>query len=302
MISHKGPSLNMYFGQVFELYMGKIPRQYLKSALVFVVRPVAMRWRSRPLPLPVSKSTRTQSSGIPLPKFSLSETSSLWRRGSFFVLPPSSVLLTIATSFSLIHCLNPADAATSPSSKASQDSLRIEAAHVIASLSYGPSLSAHPTATPERHLTHCYLGSEEALGTLLRANAHHAIFYAISHFTKADPPLLRAAFSRALRALAASIADVVGPSLWGLKQDNSIVRNEAQQALQYFFQVRPSILHSFQLVDYICYRLKPSTSIFHSSSYQPLQLLRPLFHLLFSRWPHPQHKCSRALLERLSID
>jgi hypothetical protein len=119
--------------------------------------------------------------------------------------------------------------------------LRIEAAHVIASLSYGLSLIY---LTVAGHL-HRYLGSEEALSTLLRANTHHAILYAISNFTKADPPLLRAAFSRALRALAASIADIVGPSLWGLKQDNSIVRNDAQQALQYFFQVRPSILHLF---------------------------------------------------------
>ena len=46
-------------------------------------------------------------------------------------------------------------------------------------------------------------------------NTHHAILYAISHFTKADPLLLHAAFSRALRALSASIADIVGPSLWG---------------------------------------------------------------------------------------
>ena len=98
---------------------------------------------------------------------------------------------------------------------------------------------------------HRYLGSEEALSTLLRANTHHAILYAISHFTKADPPLLRAAFSRALRALAASIADIVGPSLWSLKQDNSIVRNDAQQALQYFFQVRPSIPSFIHLVNYV---------------------------------------------------
>jgi hypothetical protein len=154
---------------------------------------------------------------------------------------------------------------------------------------------------------HRYLGSEEALSTLLRANTHHAILYAISHFTKADSPLLRAAFSRALRALAASIADIVGPSLWGLKQDNSIVRNDAQQALQYFFQVRPSILHLFSsLITFIrCYRLKPSISTFHSSSYhllQLLQLLKFLFRLHFSQWQHPQHKCSRALLEQLFID
>ena len=140
---------------------------------------------------------------------------------------------------SLIDCLNPADTSSSPSLKASQDALRIEAAHVIASLSYGLSHRIIFSLSPNPRY---YLGSEEALSTLLRANTHHAIFYAISHFTKADPPILRAAFSRALRALAASIADIVGPSLWGLKRDNSIVRNDAQQALQYFFQVR--FLHS----------------------------------------------------------
>ncbi|KDR69187.1 hypothetical protein GALMADRAFT_160499 [Galerina marginata CBS 339.88] len=112
----------------------------------------------------------------------------------------------------LIDCLNPTEI---PVEKASQDALRIEAAHVIASLSYG---------------------SEEALGTLLRANTHRAFLYAISRFTAADPPSLRSAFSRALRALASSIADVVGPSLWGLRPDNSIIRNEAQQALGYLLQ------------------------------------------------------------------
>ena len=111
----------------------------------------------------------------------------------------------------------------------------LEAAHVIASLSYGLSLNP---SHGDRQLTRRYLGSEEALCTLLRANTHRAIFYAISHFTKADPPLLRAAFSRALRALAASIAFVVGPSLWCLKQDSSIVRIEADEALEYFFRVR----------------------------------------------------------------
>jgi hypothetical protein len=70
--------------------------------------------------------------------------------------------------------------------------------------------------------------------------------------------------------------------LWGLKQDNSIVRNEAQQALQYFFQVWPSILHLFNSLIH-CFRLKPLISTFLSFSYQPLQLLKPLFRLLFSR-------------------
>ena len=49
-----------------------------------------------------------------------------------------------------------------------------------------------------------------------------------------------------------------------MKQDNSIVRNDAQKALQYFFQVRPSILQlSSLLITFIrCY--KPSISTFHS--------------------------------------
>ncbi|KAJ3492991.1 hypothetical protein NLJ89_g11120 [Agrocybe chaxingu] len=118
----------------------------------------------------------------------------------------------------LIDCLNPPndDVPPSPSSKSAQDLLRIEAAHVVASLSYG---------------------SEEALGTLLRANTHHALLYAVSRFTKADGVALRAAFSRALRTLASSLAEVVGPSLWGLRPETSIIRSEAQQALDQIFLI-----------------------------------------------------------------
>ena len=111
----------------------------------------------------------------------------------------------------------------------------------------------------------------------------------------------------ALRSLAASIANVVGPSLWRTKQDNSIVRNDAQQSLHYFFQVQPSILHLFGLlITFIrCYRLKPSISTFHSFSYhllQFVQLLKFLFRLLFSQWQHPRHKCFQSLLEQFFID
>ena len=209
--------------------------------------------------------------------------SSLWQREPFFFVLPTSVLLTpwvlvllTASTLQTLHRHRP------------QKHLR------MLCVSKQPMLSLlyHTVCCLWiiLQLTGClhpfFSGSEEALSTLLRANTHHAIFYAISHFTKADPPLLRAAFSRALRALAASIADIVGPSLWGLKQDNSIVRNDAQQALQYFFQVRPSILRLFSsLITFMrCYRLKPSISTFHSSSYQPLQPLqplKPLFRLLF---------------------
>ncbi|KAF9530698.1 armadillo-type protein [Crepidotus variabilis] len=114
----------------------------------------------------------------------------------------------------LISCLNPESLPFS-GAKGAQESLRIEAAHVVASLSYG---------------------SEEALGVLLRGNAHHAFFYAISRLTETDPPALRAAFSRALRAFISSLADNVGPSLWGLKPETSSIRSEAEEALSQHFQ------------------------------------------------------------------
>ena len=101
-------------------------------------------------------------------------------------------------------------------------------------------------------------GSEEALGTLLRQNTLHALLYAISHFnittmptlssptthppiatgSAPDTPVLRAAFSRALRALASSVADVVGPSSMGLKPDKSTIREEAGRALSGLFEAR----------------------------------------------------------------
>jgi len=92
-----------------------------------------------------------------------------------------------------------------------------------------------------------HVGSEEALAILLRANAHHAFLFAISRFTRTDPLALRAAFSRALRALASSLADVVGPSLWGLKPESSLIKSEAREALEYLFQVcnQAAVMASF---------------------------------------------------------
>ena len=145
----------------------------------------------------------------------------------------SSVLLTASTRQTLYH-------------RRLQMTLYVSKQPMLSPLYHMVCLSIIIQCHP--HLPRYLIGSEEALSTLLRANTHHAIFYAISHFTKTDSPLLRAAFSRALRALATSIADIVGPSLWGLKKDNSIVRNDAQQALQYFFQVRPLDPSFIQLV------------------------------------------------------
>ncbi|KAI0723864.1 ARM repeat-containing protein [Cerioporus squamosus] len=118
----------------------------------------------------------------------------------------------------LVECIN--DPPTSPGEpEGSKTSLRIEAAHILASLSYG---------------------SPDALRTLLRLNASQALLYAVSTFQPTDSIPLKAAITRALRALAAAIADTVGPSQWGLSPAVSDLRPEAKAALDYFFQ--PEIL------------------------------------------------------------
>jgi hypothetical protein len=82
-----------------------------------------------------------------------------------------------------------------------------------------------------------FLGSPQALRSLLHANAHQAFLYAISRFDPSEPTATKAAFARALRAIAAACAELVGPSQWGLRDDSSPVREEAKLALDYFFQV-----------------------------------------------------------------
>ncbi|KAJ3517675.1 hypothetical protein NLJ89_g351 [Agrocybe chaxingu] len=80
-----------------------------------------------------------------------------------------------------------------------------------------PFLSLYPPLLP---------GSKEALGTLLRANIHHALLYAALRFTKADGVAMCAAFSRA-----------------GLRPEMSMIRGEAQQALEQTFQCLGNSLH-----------------------------------------------------------
>jgi hypothetical protein len=86
-------------------------------------------------------------------------------------------------------------------------------------------------------------GSPEALRSLLHANAHQAFLYAISRFDPSEPTATKAAFARALRAIAVACAELVGPSQWGLRDDSSPVREDAKLALDYFFQVI-SLCHS----------------------------------------------------------
>ncbi|KAF8065401.1 armadillo-type protein [Lyophyllum atratum] len=137
----------------------------------------------------------------------------------------------------LIDCLNYPKTPTPHDPRASPNDIRIEAAHVIASLSYG---------------------SDEALLSLLRANAPRAFLYAIAHFTPDDPPALRSAFARALRALTVSIADVVGPSQWGLGPGSSIAKDDAKDALEFLFQL--------DTLDTLLPLLSPSPSPTPSSS------------------------------------
>lgn len=108
----------------------------------------------------------------------------------------------------LVQSLNNPPPSLDPQS--SQDDIRVEVAHIIASLSYG---------------------SDRALTTLIHANALGALLLAISNFRPAEQPSLRAAFARALRALGVAIADIVGPALWGLRPDDSEVKGDAKQAL-----------------------------------------------------------------------
>ncbi|KAH9071040.1 ARM repeat-containing protein [Lactarius deliciosus] len=118
------------------------------------------------------------------------------------------------TSSFLVKCLNAPE--QFEEAAGSQDDIRVEAAQVITSLSYG---------------------SPEALRGLLHANAHQAFLYAISRFGPSEPVPIKAAFARALRAIAAACAELVGPSQWGLGNDSSPVRDDAKLALEYFFQL-----------------------------------------------------------------
>ncbi|KAF8209205.1 ARM repeat-containing protein [Mycena galopus ATCC 62051] len=123
----------------------------------------------------------------------------------------------------LVQCLNDPPLTDPP-----EEDLRIEAAHVIASISYG---------------------SEAVLGTLLRCDAPRAFLYAISKFGPDDTAALRSAFARGLRALAIAIADTVGPSQWGLREERAAIKNDAEAALEYLFEAESLDLYLPLLAD-----------------------------------------------------
>lgn len=127
--------------------------------------------------------------------------------------------LALAQDTALIHllvnCLKPPPTSYADT-QGSHDDIRIESAHVIASISYG---------------------SEVALVSLIRANVLHAFLLALSNIKPHDPVQLKSALARGLRVLATAIAEVVGPSQLGLKTWSPDLRSEATVALSYLFEV-----------------------------------------------------------------
>ncbi|KAG1827372.1 armadillo-type protein [Suillus subaureus] len=122
--------------------------------------------------------------------------------------------LALAQDTALIHSL--VNCLTSyTDTQGSHDDIRIETAHVIASISYG---------------------SEVALVSLIRANALHAFLFALSNMKPHDPVQLKSALARGLRVLSTAIAEVVGPSQLGLRTWNPDLRSEAKVALSYLFE------------------------------------------------------------------
>ncbi|KAF8498328.1 ARM repeat-containing protein [Gautieria morchelliformis] len=113
----------------------------------------------------------------------------------------------------IVEHLNPRHASQSLSSS---EEGRIEAAHIVSSLSYG---------------------SREALKSLLTARLHHVLIYSLSIIQPSDSDGLVSALTRALKAFSTALADIVGPPLWGLHVEHAELKPDAVAALEEIFQV-----------------------------------------------------------------
>ena len=71
---------------------------------------------------------------------------------------------------------------------------------------------------------------------LLEAGAANALLNALASLSSHDPLPLNLALARALRALCVATADLAGPALWGLSENNDL-GNDANAALDFVFQV-----------------------------------------------------------------
>ncbi|TFL04249.1 armadillo-type protein [Pterulicium gracile] len=113
----------------------------------------------------------------------------------------------------LVQCINqPKDERISNP----KEDIRVEAAHVIASLAYG---------------------SDEALASLVRSNALEGLLYALSRLALVDKAVLEPPFLRALKTLTTALADASGSSQYGLRQHTSAIRQEAEEAVDNLFQL-----------------------------------------------------------------
>jgi armadillo repeat-containing protein 8 len=110
---------------------------------------------------------------------------------------------------SLVHCLNNVETIAVP------EDIRLEAATIISSLSYG---------------------SEKALTTLLRTNALGDVMYALSRMDSSTSPV-KVALVRAMKSIANALAEIVGPQLWWLGPDRSSLRQDAADSLSFLFDV-----------------------------------------------------------------
>ncbi|TEB27615.1 hypothetical protein FA13DRAFT_1776418 [Coprinellus micaceus] len=217
--------------------------------------------------------------------------------------------------------LTPSTFSSTPSSSSStttttvnteQPSLeaRTEAAHIIGSLCHG---------------------SESALLILLRLNTLPILVRSLASFTSSSsfpslstsfpspltsatsssttspsttipgsaPITLKSAYARALRSLVSSVADVVGPSEWGLRPEpGSEVREAARVGLEYVF--------SLESLDTLFPLLLPPPPPSSPSTHLTL-LTTPLVSLLASATRSPAHRAAlvrwlppadRAVLER----
>ncbi|KAF8522202.1 ARM repeat-containing protein [Hysterangium stoloniferum] len=103
------------------------------------------------------------------------------------------------------------------SSLGDAESIKAEAAHVISSLSYG---------------------SPEALKVLIASRLQHALIYSLSNVSPQYPNPLTSALTRALKVYTTSLADVVGPPLWGIQVEIPEIKSDASSALEEIFKAR----------------------------------------------------------------
>jgi len=124
----------------------------------------------------------------------------------------------IMLDFSLSTLVIPAGSANPPlpavkcrNTQEQFDDIRVEAAHLITSLSRS-LLRRLIHRSLYRSVSFPSHGSPEGLCNLLHVNAHQVSFYAISCLDLAESTAIKPAFARAFRTIAMACAELVGPS------------------------------------------------------------------------------------------